>query len=410
MSNANCELLNDLFTDESGRIAPEIQRRLTGKNPVIDLIEKGPWEDGMGEIVNVLTVERSFAQGVQDDTPWAPLAPQSTGDNAPCIPQVYQMSFGQTQRQMQLYTRAIESPDICLELLRPGFSLINQLDQTFQSLTQGLQWELEKQAMNQYIAQSGQLICFNSIGAANVPINTGTQGFDTAFPPNCQIDQGLLDWIYDQMDREVCGDGAMGMSEGANIYGLVLSSQNSRNLKTENAAIRDDLRYAFDGDKMESPLLEPYGMGGRCYGNFTHIINNKMPRYDFVPGVGYIRQSYWNISPAATKGNAPVVSQAYLNAEFEAIFVFNPMVYKWLIPGMLNAPGGDMAFTTPNYFPAQFQWRNILDRTCNPDGTIGFYRGRMAMAAMPLHPSYGWVILAQRPIAPIQYVSNGLST
>jgi hypothetical protein len=409
MSLANCEALQDLFTDESGRIAPEIQRRLTGKNVMIDEVEKGPWEDGMGEIVNVLTVERSIVTGVTDDAAWQPMAPQSTGDNGPCLPNVYQISFGQTQRQMQLYTRAIESPDICLELLRPGFSLTNQLDITFQSLTQGLQWELEKQAMNQYILQSGNLICVNSIVGTGAPVNPGSVGWDTAYPPNSTLDQGFLDFIYYEMDREVCGDGAIGMADGQNIYALVTDAETSRNLKTQNADIRQDLRYAWMGAGEESPLVMPYGISGRCYGNYSHIINQKMPRYDLINGQ-YVRQSYWLTSPAATKGNAPIVNPSYLNAEFSTTFIFNPKVYKWLIPGMLNSPGGDMAYTTPNYFPAQFRWLNILDRTCNPDGTIGFYRGRMAMAPMPLHPSYGWCILHQRSIPPIIYFNNGLST
>lgn len=408
LTNPNCEALDSLFTSEQGRIAPEIQRRLTGKNIMIDQVEKGPWEDGMGDIVNVLTVERSIVQGVTDDLPWAPVAPQQVNDNGPCLPQVYQISFGQTQRQMQLYQRAIESPDICLELLRPGFSLTNQLDATFQSLTQGLQWELEKQAMNQYLLQSGNLVCVNSINQG-ATVNPGSVGFDLAYPPNSTLDQGFLDNIYYQMDREVCGDGAMGMAEGQSIYALVTDAETSRNLKTQNASIREDLRYAYEGTKMMSPLLEPYGVGGRCYGNFAHVINQKMPRFDLINGQ-YVRQSYWLVSPAATKGNAPVVNPSYLNAEFSSTFIFNPKVYKWLIPGMLNSPGGQMGFETPNYFPAQFKWLNIQERNCNPDKTIGFYRGRMAMAPMPLHPSYGWCLLHQRSIAPVVYFNNGLST
>ena len=407
----SCETLNSLFTNESGRIAPEIQRRLDGKNVFIDQIEKGPWDDGMGDIVNVLTVERSFASGVTDDAPWSPIAPATPGDNGSCLPQTYQMTFGQTQRQMQLYQRSLESPDICLELLRPGFSLTQQLDLTFQSLTGGLAWELEKQAVNQYIANSNQLICVNSItGVSNAIINTGSQGFDLAYPPNATLDQGWLDYWYYEMDREVCGDGAIGMADGQNIYALVTDAETSRNLKTQNPDIRQDLRYAWDSrGRDESPLTMPYGISGRAYGNFSHLISQKMPRYDIINGQ-YVRQSYWLVSPGATKGNAPVVNPSYLNAEFSTTFIFNPKVYKWLIPGMLNSPGGDMGYTTPNYFPAQFQWKNILDRTCNPDGTIGFYRGRMAMAPMPLHPSYGWVFLHQRSIPPVMYFNNGLST
>lgn len=404
MANELCSALDSLFTSEAGRIASEIQQRLSGKNVVLDHIEKGPWEDGMGDIVNVLTVERSFTTGTNDDDTWAAVAPSEAGDNGVCLPDVVSVTTGQTQRQMQLYRRAIESPDICLELLRPGFSITNQLDITYQQLTNGLQWELEKHAINEYIRLSGNLVNVNSVDQGST-ITTGAAGFDTTYVPDAVLDQGFLDAIYYQMDREVCGDGAMGLAEGQNIYTLLCEPETSQSLKRDNAEIRQDLRYAFQGDKMESELLRPYGVGGRSYGNFAHVISNKMPRYDFVDGE-YVRRNYWDISPATTKGVAPKVSSLYLNAEFTTSFIFNPKVYRWLTPGVLNAPGGNTKFTTPNYFPTQFEWKNIPNRECNPDGTIGFFRGLMAAASMPLHPNYGWVILHQRAVPTVQYRSH----
>jgi hypothetical protein len=130
-----------------------------------------------------------------------------------------------------------------------------------------------------------------------------------------------------------------------------------------------------------------------------------MPRYDFVNGQ-YVRRSYWDLTQQTTKGVKPMVSWLYLNAEYTTTYLFNPKVYKWLTPGALNAPGGSTGFQTPNYFPAQFEWMNIRDRKCNPDGTIGFFRGVLSMAPMPLFPDYGWVFLHQRAVPAVNYQSQ----
>lgn len=398
LDTTSCNALNDLFTRESGRIAPTIQKRMNGRSIFLDHVKRGPFPDGMGYIINVLTVERSFTT-LNDDAAWTAVTPSTGTGNGACLPAVNQVGFGQTQRQFQLYRQALESQDICLEDLRTDFMISQQLGVSMDSLTGAVQWELEKHAINEYIANSGNLINCNSI------LSQGSGGvFDTVNPPTTPLTQGILDTIYNNMVRETFGDGSFGRSGAAWVYALICSPETDRNLIRQNADIRQDYRYAFMGDKMESPLLMPYGID-KSYGNYAHIIMPHMPRYDLVANV-LTRRNYW-VSSSTTKGLKWEVNPLYLAAQYEVSIIFNPKVYEWLVPGAINSPGGTARYSTPDYFPATFTWKNIPDRVCNPDGTIGFFRAVLASASMPLHPNYGYCFLHLRCSPPLNEVACG---
>lgn len=401
IDTSNCNVLNDLFTRESGRIAPTIQKRMVGKSIFLDHIKRGPFPDGMGYIINVLTVERSFSTANDGDA-WTAVTPSTGSGNAACLPAVDTVGFGQTQRQFQLYRKALESSDICLEDLRTDFEIGQQLGASMDSLTGAVQWTLENHAINEYLAISGHLINVNS---ALTESTNGT--FSIAFPPTSPLTQGVLDTVYNNMVRDTFGDGAFGRSGAAWVYALICSPETDRNLIRQNADIRQDYRYAFQGDQLNSPLLMPYGID-KSYGNYAHIIMPHMPRYDIVANA-YVRRNYW-VSSSTTKGLKWEVNPLYLAAQYEVSIIFNPKVYEWLVPGAINSPGGQARYSTPDYFPATFTWKNIPDRVCNPDGTVGFYRAVLASASMPVHPEYGYAFLHLRCSPPLNEVACGTAS
>lgn len=392
LDTTNCNALSDLFTRESGRIAPTLQKRMVGKSLFLDQIKRGPFPDGMGTTISVLTVERSFTTDA-DDGAWTAITASTGSGNGTCLPAVSALTFGQTPRTFALYRKALESPDICLEDLRTDFQINQQLGASIDALTDAVQWELEKHAINEYIAQMppGHILVVNAAMTPNV--TTGVIAFSP--PPTSPLTQGVLDTTYNNTMRDSFGDGAAGRSGAAYVFTLVCSPETSRNLIKQNADIRQDWRYAFMGDKMESPLLMGYGVD-RSYGNYAHYIVSHMPRYDITGGgATLVRRNYW-VQSSTTKGYKYEVNSLYLAAAYEISIVFNPKVYEWLVPGAINAPGGTTRFNTPDYFPASVKWLNIPDRVCNPDGTIGFFRAVLASASMPVHPEYGWVFFHLR--------------
>lgn len=413
MGTCSTLVLQDLFTRESGRIVPTIEKRMVGKNIMIDKIERGPFPDGMGYILNTMTVERSFTN-TADDAVWTPITPSTGSGNAACLPAVNLLTTGQTLRQFQLVREAIESPDICLEDLRTDFQLSQQLGITVEMFGNGIRWELEKQSLNAYLSNSNYLVNANSnfqnylttpIGAnpQTGTVGTGIPLWDKQYPPTSGLTQGMLDQVYMNLYRDSFGDGMAGLSDGVPTYALLTAPETSRSLIKDNPDIRNDFRWAWDGMEHKAELMRPYGVS-RSYGNFVHVPYAQMPRYDFVNNA-WVRRSYWDTTPTTTKGVAPVVSALYLAAQYETSIIFNPKVFRWLVPGSLDAPGGTTRFSTPNYFPATVTWKNIPERNCNPDETIGFFRAVLAMAAQPLHPEYGYCILHKR-CAPLLNETN----
>lgn len=399
MSQASCAALNAYFTSESGRIVPQIQSKMAGRNILIDHVPRLPFPDEMGVVLSTLTVERNFST-LADDTAWTNVVQSTGANNDTCLPAVDVLSFGQTLLQWQLARAAVESPDICLEDLRTEFELDQQLGKSTDALTDAIQWKLECNFWNGYMntCLSANMINANSLlsspGGANL--------FDINHPPTSNITQGILDTVYMSLLRESNGDGAMGRSGAAYIYPLICSPELSRALIKQNADIRQDVQYAFMGDHLDSPLLQPYGID-KSFGNYAHWVYPKMPRYDIVNNV-MVRRSYWT-QASATKGTKSIVNPAYLSAAYEVAIVFNPKVMNFRVPGVLDRPGGKMMFSTPDYFPATMTWKNIPHRTCNPDDTIGFFRAVLAGAFEPVHPEYGFCLLGLRCGPPLGLVA-----
>lgn len=401
MSQASCSALNAYFTAESGRIVPEIQQKMTGRNLLIDHIPRKPFPNGIGVTLSTLTVERNMST-VADDAAWTPVSTSSGSGNETCLPTPDVLSFGQTQKQWALSRVAVESPDLCLEDLRTEFEIEQQLGISTDMLTKAIGWRLETNFFNQYMTNCDNRITCNSAMTAA----TGATLFDisTSGVPTTPLTQGILDQAYLTLLRESAGDGSMGRSGAAYIYPLVCSPETSRGLIRQNADIRQDWQFAFEGARMESPLLMPYGVD-RSYGNYAHWVYEKMPRYDLVNNL-LVRRSFWSQS-SATKGTKSVVNPLYIAAAFEASFIFNPKVITWRVPGVLDRPGGNTSFSTPDYFPVTMTWKNILHRTCNPDGSIGFFRALLAGAAEPIHTEYGWLFLHLRCSPPLGQVACG---
>lgn len=426
----------------------EIQRRLSWKSIVIDQIERGPFPNEMGKTINVLTVERSVITDpnnnnaiLSDDHAFSLVGSSVDGSNTggACIPNVYRASYGQTLRSFSLVTDAVETDRMCLNDLRTDFELDNQLSITFDSFSDAIREHLERHGTNEYVFNSANKIMVQggTYGAlANQPLGSmpgfayapnggspntyildNTNGSVNAVNvsvPNSVLTQGTLDNLYLSMDRETIGDGAVGKKMSANIYALFTDAETSRSLIQSSTNNRQDWNFAWESSRKEAPLLNPYGME-LSYNNYAHVIIQHMPRYLFTPTVygGAItawtptRINYWQIT-ATTNGVQASVNPTYIgsglsvniggvtgaNQLITAIsFVFNPKVYKWLVPGPLNSPGGNTSFQTPDYFPATFSWKNILNEFTNPDGTLGYFRAVIQVASMPLHPIYGWVLL-----------------
>lgn len=377
-----CNNIEQLLITESGRIGPDIYRRTLNTSPWMTLVKQEAWPDEMGETVSVLLYERTlpgsgsgltFTDVLNND-------PAVVGPGS-CAVTGADLGFAQTLTTYNLQQAAINSPDICLNDLRFPVKRQEQLRNIMAVLTENTQYAWE----NRYRDEYSRLANFK-INANQTELLAGATAFSTTNLPSSRLTQGILRFVYSKLIRDGAGTNAYGRENGAPVFLLITSPETSDDIIKLNADIRQDFRYA-----KPSELLTPLGVE-RSYGGFYHLVDTMTPRFDFVGGAFVRRYPY--VSTAATKGQKFVPNPAYFTAEYEDSIIFHADVFTSLVPKPVGATG-QMAFD-PQSYRGDFRWRNILDRTCNPDGTIGFFRAIFSSGSKPVFTNLGYVIRHKR--------------
>lgn len=377
-----CTNIEQLLVEESNRIGPDIYRRTLNTSPWTTLVKQEAWPDEMGESVRVLVYERTlpgsgagltFTDVLSND-------PAVEGPGS-CAVAGANLGFAQTLTSYNLQQAAINSPDICLNDLRFPVKRQEQLRNIMAVLTENTQYAWENRYRDEYVRLANY-----KINANQTELLAGATAFSTSNLPTSRLTQGILRYVYSKLIRDGAGTNAYGRENGAPVFLLITSPETSDDIIKLNADIRQDFRYA-----KPSELLQPLGVE-RSYGGFYHLIDTMTPRYDLVGGVWTRRYPY--TTQAATKGTKFVPNPAYYTAEYEDSIIFHADVFTSLVPKPIGATG-QMAFD-PQSYRGDFRWRNILDRTCNPDGNIGFFRAIFASGSKPVFSNLGYVIRHKR--------------
>ncbi|MEO7099096.1 MAG: hypothetical protein ABI162_07020 [Luteolibacter sp.] len=393
-----CNNIEQLLVSEAGRIGGEIYRRTLDTSIWNKLVKQEAWPDEYGDIISVLTYERSLPanpvvfsdlrQNNQDrvvGTAFTDVNADGVSDNVvtnggSCVPAAQKLTIAQTLRQYNLQQAAIESPDVCLNDLRFPVRRREQLQNVIDIMSDVTAWVWKERRRDEYtrIAKNKVVI--------NPALNTSASVMP-AFVATSRLTQGVLNHFYLKLIRDGGGMNPMDRSEGAPVFLLSLSAEASAGIIKDNADIRQDFRYSTRVNE----LLAPLGIN-RSYGGFFHSIEAFPPRYDFVAGAWVRRPAY--VATATTKGLSYEVNPLYEAAEFEDTILFHMDTYHAVVPGPIASQGG-MAFN-PVTYRGDFAWRNIPDRVCNPDGNIGFFRAIFADGSKPVYPQFGYVFRHQR--------------
>ena len=380
-----CNNVEQLLVTESNRIGPDIYRRTLNTSPWTTLVKQEAWPDEMGDAVQVLVYERTLP-GTGAGLDWNNIVesndPAVAGPGT-CAVAGDNLGFAQTLVSYNLKQAAINSPDICLNDLRFPVKRQEQLRNIMAVLTENTQYAWENRYRDEYVRLSGTKVNANQTDllAGGDPNN-----FSTVNLPASRLTQGILRYIYSKLIRDGAGSNAYGRENGAPVFLLITSPETSEDIIKLNADIRQDFRYA-----KPSELLTPLGVE-RSYGGFYHLIDTMTPRYDLVGGVWTRRYPYTTAS--ATKGTKFIPNAAYYTAEYEDSIIFHQDVFTSLVPKPIGATG-QMAFD-PQSYRGDFRWRNIPDRTCNPDGNIGFFRAIFSSGSKPVFQNLGYVIRHKR--------------
>ena len=405
--------VEQLLVRESGRIGPDIYRKTVDQSPWLKLVKQDAWPDEMGDSVSELVYERSLPYNSDGTikTNWTQLQSSSvyqtggtTNGNAIAndSPVNSTIQFGQTLRNYNLEHTALNSPDISLNDLRFPLRRKEQLSNIMSILTESTAevWiqryrdEYTRLAQNKCTATTANSTSTGedyALGIArltdgNFPLPSATAG------ENLELTQGMLDRIYLNLIRDGAGANAYDRVNGAPVFLAIMSPEASDSLIRANADIRQDFRWS----NRVNELLAPLGVT-RTYRNFHHLIDPFPARWDVVSGVWVRRRPFVPVANdlgAIRQGFKYELNADYMNAAYEDTVIFVPEVFTSLVAKPISAAGA-MEFSPQNY-RGEFTWRNIPDRTNNPDGTIGFFRAIFASGSKPVHPQQGYVIRHKR--------------
>lgn len=381
-----CNSITEIVVSESNRILPgEIYSRTFPRSLWLSIVDRGEYPEQMGyDPLTVLTYERTAPTDANPS--WTLVDLTGSHDNVEggaCLPPAHLIQFGSTKRTVSLYEYVGESPDFCAVNLRTAFELQMQLGKIFDNmgLWARLMWETRNR--HEYF----RLTNYKVVADGNPCMTTLTEGVEDFSTWTCgtgpvPLTQGMLDWWRLHLLRD--GAPPDGLADGDPQLTLITDSETSENIFLMNGDRRSDLRY---GEPHK--LLAPFGVGGP-YKGFYHSIDPFPIRYNFTCTDGTITLT--EVAPftvvAATKGFKVIVNSAWESAQLTVSHIFNRKVYQQLIPRPIVAPHPEYKFD-PVTYTGVWTAKNILDRKCNPDGTIIYFRWHAMSGSLPIHPEYG---------------------
>lgn len=402
-----CTNVTDVLIREQGRVSGDLFQRSFNRSPWMRLVRRGVFPDGMGHTLSVVTYERTAPTTAQPQWSQVHINDVGTGLTATfnataggsCTPDYDTISVGQTIRTYSLCRRVIHGPDFCVENIRFSFQLREQLEAVMDVLTEYIIQEWDIRDRHEYL----RLVKWKVTVANNTSEETDTgctmdpSDYWGATCPTGLLTQGLLNRWRIRLLRDGAAGSALGVENGNPVLTLICSAETSEDLIFRNADIRQDLRW---GDP--PALLKPFGVT-RSYRGFYHLIDMYPIRGHCAGGVFTEVAAF--ASAAASKGNKSDVNAVWEGAYYEISFIFDPMVFLQMIPRPITRPADKFRFDPVNYM-GDWQIKNILDRTCNPDGTILFHRGILAAGSKPEKPERGVAFLHLRCDPALNLVTN----
>jgi len=390
--------LTDMLVKESGRISGDIYRKTIDTSPWLKLVKQTTWPDEMGDTLSVLTYERSLAKKTADSSlgqAWENV--KSNDANKFAIPSATKVTPATSTATYSLAHTAIESAPIIVNDLRFSYNFREQLRAIYDNLVENVSWAWKDRYRDQYYA-----LCKHNVVAGyegNDGPTTGTlvegttagvfPGTDTGAGDNDNLDEtklgvitnGIMNQTYMRMIRDGAGTNPMGRTNGRPIFTAIMGAEASERLITE-----DSTRTDYRESSQVNELLKPLGVE-RSHRGYYHIIDPFPKRFNFSG-------STWaEVAPyVAATG---LVDPAYEKAEYEDVVIFHQDVMESLVPRPIGSAGSGTGFT-PQSYRGKFNFLNIQDRTENPDGTWGYFRGILSNTAKPVKAQFAYIIRCKR--------------
>lgn len=367
-----CEAVIDFLTRETGRFSTEIFNRIFPRSPWVGLIRREEFPQGMGEVISNLTYERAAPFDAEPE--WSNVTVTDGAEGGACLPTATKINIASTVRTWRLQRRVLEGPDICAEELRYPFQVAKQLENTLSILSQYSMIEWEIRYRHEFLRLVGTKVVVTQ------PLAESTGEDFAAVCPTSKLTQGVLNRYKSRLRREGADQDALGRENGVGIFTLITDEETSDGIIFDDADIRQDIRWGEP-----SKLLAAYGVN-KSYRGFYHLIDMFPIRYTCSGGTYTEIPAFTNV--AKTKGVAADINPTYNTAPYTTSHIFSPSVFTSRIPRPMGNVARNVSFN-PLTYTGDFRLYNIIDRDCNPDGTIVFHRAHLASGSEPVHPERG---------------------
>lgn len=376
-----CDATTAFLTAETGRYMPTLERRVFPKSILMNLHRRGEWMPAMGVSINTLVYERSAP--TETEPAWTAINSIPDGvEGGSCLPAATKISVASTQRSFNLARRVLEGPDICDIDIMPVFDLQNQLASTFGILGDycRIEWEIRYRHEYFRLCQT-KVVCDASY--------TTTTSMATTYPVSAAtkpLNWKILRKLTIDLMRDGAGAEALIRSNGEPLATVITDSETAGNITRQNDKLRDDIRWGAP-----NILLSTFGVTERLQ-NIVFLVDPFPRRFEYSGG--YTEVAAFSLT-AASKGQKAEVNSSWKTATYTEHVIFDPGVETFLIPRPPTAPHPNFRFDAVN-FTGAVKLMNIIDRTCNPDGTLIYHRMQLGAATMPDQPERGVAIVSLR--------------
>ena len=425
------DAVNTILAEEANRIGSDIYKRTVHTSPWIDLVKQSAFPDGMGYQLTTMVYDRAIptkdAAGGVEGVEWTALGNINTDANnfnASDLGQPLKdatndvqgarssggsgdrrshIQFSKQLKEYSIKRAVIESPRISLEDLRFAAHRQEQLRAIMDLMTEATRYSWENRYRDEFERLADNTVQCKTAGSTfltgdegdtvsealgDVDTNDDNTAEDASVATG-NISNAVLDKVYFQLVRKGAGGNAYGRENGRPVFGLVLSSEASYALQTEDG-FRDDVRY---NNAVVSDLIAPLGIE-KSFRGFYHLVDDLAPRFSATVDAN---DKLVRVEPYSVTGGITTVNADYESAPYEVAFVIHPEVMESQIPNPFGGAGG-VTFDPINY-RGKFDWKNILSEASNPDGSIGFFRGVLASASKPIKTDCGYAIIYKRGAA-----------
>ncbi|MGB2185036.1 MAG: hypothetical protein ACPH5P_00005, partial [Akkermansiaceae bacterium] len=116
-------LLANFMQEEAYRLAGDIDRKITKFSPYLSQVPKKAWPDRMGHTITNVVWDRSFAA---TENAWEDIV-SADGNNNVCLPSADLVEFTQTTYNTNLATKAVKSPQFCIDDLKVKWKAVEQM-------------------------------------------------------------------------------------------------------------------------------------------------------------------------------------------------------------------------------------------------------------------------------------------